>query len=442
MNRMMMLAAAATVVGVGGVRTFFVDPPVDLQATTPGTQQTGNINVSGTVRAGTFFGSSGGTTTKVVSGWATSPTGFVFGGDFRSASSDGRGIFCSATATAGPNYGGDFRSASSDGRGIFAYATSTSGKGIGGEMRTDSANGTGLIVKATGTTGTSVGATFDSYSPINGSCAGIFRNNTAGGTATALKALITASTDPFSRAIYADGLSGYGMYASSRGPGGIGLSATGDFEGIVGYAINDRGVRGTTESASSYGVYGQAPVGGSGNAVFANGTLAASGTKTMRIDHPDDPENKYLLQYCAEGDSPQLYYRGVVKLDGSGRATVQLPHYFDQINRDPSYQLTAIGAPMPSLYVAQEETNNQFSIAGGKPGARVSWLVIGIRNDRFVQQYGAKTEVDKPAEFRGTYLRPELYNKRKEQEEGYDVRNELGKTATQSQPQTANSNRK
>jgi len=160
MNRLMILAAVATTVLV--LRA--TDPPVNLQATTPGTQQAGNINVSGSVLGGTFFGSSGGTTTKVVSGWATSPTGFVFGGDFRTASTDGRGIFASATSAPGPNYGGDFRSASDNGRGIFGYASSVSGQGIGGDFRSDSALGTGIVGRVTATSGAVFGGRFSSVS--------------------------------------------------------------------------------------------------------------------------------------------------------------------------------------------------------------------------------------------------------------------------------------
>ena len=158
MNRLMILAAASVLLGAGKLTNeLMVDPPVNLQASTPGTAQTGHINVSGTVLAGTFFGTSGGTTTKVVSGWATSPTGFVFGGDFRTASVDGRGVFASATSTTGFNYGGDFRSASINGRGIFGYATSTTGQGIGGEFRSDSPNGFGVQGRVLSSQGTPIG---------------------------------------------------------------------------------------------------------------------------------------------------------------------------------------------------------------------------------------------------------------------------------------------
>ena len=63
-------------------------------------------------------------------------------------------------------------------------------------------------------------------------------------------------------------------------------------------------------------------------------------------------------------------YDGVVQLDVNGQAWVDLPQYFAALNRDFRYQLTAIGAPGPGLYIAQEVAGDRFKIEGGKPGAR------------------------------------------------------------------------
>jgi hypothetical protein len=101
-------------------------------------------------------------------------------------------------------------------------------------------------------------------------------------------------------------------------------------------------------------------------------------------------------------------------LDARGEAWVQLPDYFDSINRDPSYHLTAVGAPMPNLHVAVEIQNNRFQIAGGVPGKKVSWEVKAVRNDRWVQEYGYQAEPEKPQEYQGKYIHPELYGQPKE----------------------------
>jgi hypothetical protein len=65
----------------------------------------------------------------------------------------------------------------------------------------------------------------------------------------------------------------------------------------------------------------------------------------------------------------------------SSLSVVRLSYLPSPLNGDFRYQLTAIGAPAPRLYVAREVTQNRFKIAGGRPGGKVSWQVTGIRHD-------------------------------------------------------------
>jgi hypothetical protein len=58
-----------------------------------------------------------------------------------------------------------------------------------------------------------------------------------------------------------------------------------------------------------------------------------------------------------------------------------VPDWFGALNKEYRYQLTAMGAPGPNLYVSQKVENNRFSIAGGSMGMQVSWQVTGIRED-------------------------------------------------------------
>jgi hypothetical protein len=103
----------------------------------------------------------------------------------------------------------------------------------------------------------------------------------------------------------------------------------------------------------------------------------ASGTFT--IDHPVDPAGKILNHYFIEGPEMLNIYRGSVVLDASGRAEVQLPDYFDALNRNPMVQLTGVGGP-DVVYVAEDVSGNRFVI-GGKPGTKVYWQVTGERQD-------------------------------------------------------------
>jgi hypothetical protein len=135
---------------------------------------------------------------------------------------------------------------------------------------------------------------------------------------------------------------------------------------------------------------------------FFRGNVHVEGTLTkrsgsFRIDHPLDPENKYLSHSFVESPDMMNVYNGNAMLDGRGEAVIMLPTYFEALNSDFRYQLTAIGAPGPNLHVSQEIRNNRFVIAGGVPGTKVSWQVTGIRQDAYANEHPIKVEEDKPA---------------------------------------------
>lgn len=137
-----------------------------------------------------------------------------------------------------------------------------------------------------------------------------------------------------------------------------------------------------------------------GNVVIAQnlsvgGNFAAAGTKTFLIDHPLDPERRILKHAAAESNEVINFYSGNVMTDGSGKATVRLPAYFEAINRDYRYQLTVIGVFAQAI-VSAEVQNNQFEITTSLPNVKVSWEVKGIRNDVFMQAHPWQAEEDKP----------------------------------------------
>jgi hypothetical protein len=132
-----------------------------------------------------------------------------------------------------------------------------------------------------------------------------------------------------------------------------------------------------------------------------NGNVSVSGTLTkgggaFQIDHPLDPENKYLQHSFVESPDMMNIYNGNVTLDAQGNATVALPAWFEPLNRDFRYQLTPVGAPGPNLYVAQKVSGNQFTIAGGTPNGEVSWQVTGIRQDAWANANRIQVETPKP----------------------------------------------
>jgi hypothetical protein len=144
--------------------------------------------------------------------------------------------------------------------------------------------------------------------------------------------------------------------------------------------------------------------------VTVTGTLSKS-AGSFKIDHPQDPENKTLSHSFVESPDMMNVYNGNAVLDAKGEAWVELPAWFETLNRDFRYQLTAIGGPGPNLHVATEISGNRFRIAGGAPGLKVSWQVTGIRQDPYANAHRIHVEEQKPADEVGTYLHPEAYGK-------------------------------
>jgi hypothetical protein len=200
-----------------------------------------------------------------------------------------------------------------------------------------------------------------------------------------------------------------GFFATSVGVKGKGV------RGVIGWGTSDAvigvKVHPTTYDLETFAILGSSST--VGLAVSGNATISGSlskGSGSFKIDHPLDPENKYLYHSFVESPDMMNIYNGNVVLAADGRAVVQLPEWFDALNRDFRYQLTAIGSPSPQLYVAQEISGNHFVIAGGQPGAKVSWMVTGVRKDPFAERFRIPVEEAKPEEMRGLYLHPEAYD--------------------------------
>ena len=147
--------------------------------------------------------------------------------------------------------------------------------------------------------------------------------------------------------------------------------------------------------------------------VTVNGYLEKLGGG-FKIDHPLEPENKYLNHSFVESPDMMNMYNGNIVLNHMGEAWVELPDWFEALNRDFRYQLTAIGAPGPNLYIAQKIADNRFKIAGGEPGMEVSWQLTGIRQDPWANANRPSVEEDKTEKELGFYLHPESYDQPEE----------------------------
>ena len=180
------------------------------------------------------------------------------------------------------------------------------------------------------------------------------------------------------------------------------------YTGLYGY------VYGGATGAYKYGVYSYAGGTGTNYAGYFSGNVHVSGTLSksagsFKIDHPLDPENKTLSHSFVESPDMKNVYDGTVLLGSDGAAWVELPEWFEALNRDFRYQLTAIGAPGPNLHVAEEVSANHFRIAGGLSGMKVSWQVTGIRQDAYANAHRIPVEEIKSSKDQGRYLSPEAF---------------------------------
>lgn len=199
---------------------------------------------------------------------------------------------------------------------------------------------------------------------------------------------------------------GYGVF----GEGGLGVWAKGGFggDGVGGsFAGGNNGLAGGGTGDGVLGYPGSGYAGNFNGNVNVAGNLSKSGG-SFKIDHPLDPANKYLYHSFVESPDMMNVYNGNVVLDVNGEAVVDMPDWFETLNRDFRYQLTCIGGFAP-VYVADEIQGNRFRIAGGRPGIKVSWQVTGIRQDPWANAHRIPVEEEKNAREQGFYIHPELY---------------------------------
>jgi hypothetical protein len=259
------------------------------------------------------------------------------------------------------------------GIGVYGIHQATSGNAPGVRGETASTTGVGVLGVATGSGG-GYGVLAQGYYGVAGT--------TTGGT-------------------------GYGVIGSASGALGIGVFGSAAATGASAFAIYGNA------SAPSYAGYFV------GN-VHATGTFSAP-TKNFKIDDPLDPAHRYLVHSSVESSEQTNVYSGNVTTDGKGFATVQLPRWFQVLNKDFRYQLTVVGKAHWDAKAAvwQKVSDNRFTIRADQPNVQVSWQVTGVRHDPYANAHPLRVEQPKAANEQGKYLNPELYGKGKSAGIGY-----------------------
>jgi hypothetical protein len=249
------------------------------------------------------------------------------------------------------------------------------------------------------------------------------------GTSTTSRAAIWGTTSGGGAGVYGDTSStGWGVYGDGGSSGTAGVEGTSSSNtfgyGVYGTNTNGgtgvRGEGGIGVAALCTAAYGAALVAyaapgvTSYNAGYFTGDVTVTGTLTkgagsFLIDHPLDPANKTLEHSFVESPERKNVYDGMGTADTNGVLVVDLPAYFEALNRDFRYQLTPIGSAAPHLHVRREFSQGSFIIAGAAPGQRISWQVTGNRKDAFALSTPLVVERDKPNDERGLYFHPDAF---------------------------------
>jgi len=232
----------------------------------------------------------------------------------------------------------------------------------------------------------------------------------------------------------------YGTGSNGQNLGGIGVEGVSDSStGVRGISKTGAGVFGESTDGYNFGVIGLGANAGVAAfnpnnqhaAYLASDCCAAwltgdvvvtgkffKGGGGFQIDHPLEPSTKFLAHSFVESNEMKNIYDGIAAIDARGEAVIVLPRWFEALNSDFRYQLTAVGKPSPNLHVAEEVRNNRFKIGGAIAGEKVSWTVTGIRRDAWAQANGLSVEEEKGGLESGKYLHPELHGAGNEQSIG------------------------
>ncbi len=397
-------------VALGGSTTLSLDTnkvPLLAGANTFSNNQTLNGTLTASSASLTIYATSTSTSAAAVFGSELASTGFTFGVIGESASSAGYGVLGTSSATSGTTYGVYGQNASNLGAGVYGTGPLIGVQGIQGAGSNRGVGANAGIWGDTGVTGaTGVLATADD------GYAGFFLDASSGHPTLYAENDNTAVGDEAFRAYVAD----VGTYAIIGDPGcNTGFIALQLGQDGMSNCSNYTLTGGTNGHTYLNAVFGSAvhlrvssvdQLIASGGNVDILGTLSKGGG-SFKIDHPLDPANKYLYHSFVESPDMMNIYNGNITTDGSGEAVVELPEWFETLNRDFRYQLTVIGQFAQAI-VADKVANHRFVIKTDKPNVEVSWQVTGIRQDAFANAHRIPVETEKAPADRGHYLYPEL----------------------------------
>ena len=180
------------------------------------------------------------------------------------------------------------------------------------------------------------------------------------------------------------GVTGQHPYTIILNSSGSGLSSTGP----TGFYVKP--IRGPTSGSTFRNLLYDAT--NTSEITYGSVALGDITTKAFIIDHPDDPQNQYLVHACLEGPEEGVFYRGKGVITDNCSTTIKLPIYTEKLAFDYTVQLTPIGNNKRQIILeCSEVENNQFTVYG--ENVDFFWLVHANRNTLDVEPYKSSVQL-------------------------------------------------
>ncbi|MFA5032466.1 MAG: hypothetical protein WC614_05540 [bacterium] len=377
---------------------------------------TSSASIIGSEGEATHTGGSGSGSVRGVYGYGShSGTGYAAGGYFSAegaGSGDKYGIY-TTTGGSGTQYGL---------YSTLSPSTGSSGYGVYGSV---SHSSTGASYGVYGSSNqTSTGVSYGGYFEGKGSGTGN-KKGVWGYTEGSCSEMMGVHGDAISS--YSNEGDVYGGYFYANGSGSYD-----DRYGVLGWAAGNGSYRkyggyflATGDGTIKYGVYSS--TGGNFKGSSSNSSnfagyfggnvgitgISAAGNNSLLIDHPLDPMNKTLRYNSVESPENLCLYKGKVKLNANGEATVEMPNYFAALTKENEaiVTLTPIGKPFQVGYEWQSG-NTKFTVYG-EANKEISYTVLADRDDPVIKELRKPVEEykgkDKTCE-KGELLYPRAYS--------------------------------
>lgn len=344
MNRLMTALGGFGIVAAGAL---IVDPPVNLQASSPGTPQTGHANISGKLLAGNVTATSTGAGGQAVVGTASAGSGFGYGGLFKCASPSGTGVRGYATAATGFGYGGDFQTDGPTGTAVRAIAAASSGNNVGLYAKSNSPTGFAGVfegrLKATGVVEFLGAVNGASFTGNGAGLTNVIPSGTAGGNLVGTYPNPSIANDAINSARLAADLQSISkitqntVMVDANHHVGIGTGANNLAKALT----IENGIVSCTEGAGVNRAFFGTDAGDKGFLTLADTSSVAqvqlninpqnqgqviADVKNFRTENPDDIGTD-IYYASVEGPEAAAYVRGTARLV-NGRAFVPFPSHF------------------------------------------------------------------------------------------------------------------